>query len=264
MQTRSLMMMGLALVGATGCQSYFPNGYGSTGPYFPPGAYVAPPSGQPSNPTYQSGQTFPPGRVTPPVGQMKNEAPLKSEGGGATGAGQKPVPDYRDPVTTPRNLGTPKDDEEPTLRKPTSRRGSGPARLEGFPDDPGEDLSRADDEQFTPPIETASAVVIEDAAPSNRRRATPGLFRHAEDHSFLRGIVEREPQGKGWRLRYSDDPTDGDPYGGTLKLVGHKKIDGLDADDTIYVEGEIDERVKDGYGKPTYRVSVLKAVKPRG
>lgn len=208
------------------------------------------------------------------TGQMKPETPLKKND--ASTAGQKEVPVYNDPTSVkspakpgrgdiPNNLGASEDESE--ILKPASRpQKNGPSRLQGVPDDPDVGLSGQDETDFAQPreVEQASAAEEIEEAPRASRRSTRGLFKRGEDYEFLRGVALRDPKGKGWRLKYSDDPTDGDQYGGTLALVGGRNLDQLQNDDTIHVEGELDPSVPDRYGKPSYRVSELKWVKRRG
>jgi hypothetical protein len=259
MQTRSLVMMGLALFGSAGCQSYFPNGYGGAGAYsaFPPGTYAPSTRGAPTNPTYQ------PSRANAPSGaSMKAEDPLKN-GDGARG--QKSVPNYKDTGTIPRNLGTPSNDDEETIRRSTSSREQPASRLDGFGDDSDEPLAAFGNDEFSAPQPIKRTAAIDEGQPRNVRRPTRGLFQcDRDDYTYLRGIVSRDPQGKGWLLKYSDDPTDGDMYHGILKIVDHERIDLLREGDTIRVEGTIDATSKDRSSKPVYRVQLLDWVKPRG
>ncbi|MSR58326.1 MAG: hypothetical protein EXS05_11730 [Planctomycetaceae bacterium] len=94
------------------------------------------------------------------------------------------------------------------------------------------------------------------------RKAGPNPYKRHESYAWLMGRVARDPQGRGWRLRYSDDPADGDRYDGSLLIVGDEKIEQLLDDDVIRVYGRIDSSQKNPGGKPIYRVDRLQRLKP--
>jgi len=161
--------------------------------------------------------------------------PLNNDNKYVPNAGQKPVPNYNDPGNAPATLGAPQDDEE-TIRRPTTQRPTPPARLNGLTDESEEQLAAFGDEEFAAPqkVDTASAIDDGDDMPRRQARKPPrDLFRHDnQGYKWLRGLAVRDPQGNGWRLQYSDNPAGGDRFDGTLTLVGSDKIDNLRDDDT--------------------------------
>ena len=279
MDTRPLVLTGVALVGLAGCQSYFPNGYGAGGygggayPNYPPPGYAPPTgmapnsSGAPPATTYQPSRAVPSNRgaVTTEAPPLNNDNKYVPSGGSGAGAGQKMVPNYKDPGNAPATLGAPLDDDE-TIRRPTSQRTPPPGRLNGLTDESEEALAAFGDEEFEAPrrIDTASAIDDGDDMPRQARKPPRDLFRHDQQgYTWLRGVAVRDPQGNGWRMQYSDTPAAGDRFGGMLTLVGNEKIDNLQDDETIRVQGRIDPSQTDRYGKPVYRVERLDRVKRR-
>lgn len=278
MDTRPLVLTGLALVGLAGCQSYFPNGYGAGGygagaypNYPPPGSYAPPTGAVPQTHGVPPSTTYQQGRSMPPNGGVTTQAPpLNNDNKYVPNAGQKPVPNYKDPGNAPATLGAPLDDEE-SIRRPTSQRSSAPAGLGSLTDESEEHLAAFGDDEFAAPqrIDPASATAAaiddgDDMPPRQVRKPPRDLFRHdAQGYTWLRGVVVRDPQGNGWRLQYGDESITNDRFDGMLTLVGNDKIDNLREDDTIKVQGRVDLNTKDRYGKPVYRVEALDWVKRR-
>lgn len=258
MKTQPLLLTGLALACLAGCQSYFPNGgYGSAGPYspYPPGTIQSPPPVGPPPTTYQPGQK-------PPAGAPSSSVPgLKSES--VPPAGEKAVPNPSGPGTESAPLGA--DEDDATLRRGTSLRENAPARLDGLSDDDGA-LSAFGDPDFVPPreIHSASATAERDESPARSATPRPNPYKFdAEGYTWLRGTVAPDPQGAGWRIKYSDNPLDDDQYGGSLSIVGNENIDSLLEDDVVLVKGRVDPATRDQNGKPVYRVETLKRLKPK-
>ncbi len=261
MQTRPIVLMGLALANLAGCQSYFPNGYSNAGPYsaFPQGGY-GPPPGVVSPPT-----TYQPGRA-PPTGQITGEAPgLKNNY--APTKGQNNVPNPREAGAPPSSLGTPANEEEETIRRNgTSSLERPPARLSGLTDESEETLAAFGDDEFVSPKQIESAGAVDDGDSISRKDRKPRRNPYKYDkrgYTWLRGTISRDAKVGGWRLRYSEDAlAEDDTYGGSFMLVGDDKIETLIEDDVILVQGRIDSSVKDRNGKPMYRVENLQWVKP--
>jgi hypothetical protein len=258
MKTQPLILTGLALAFLAGCQSYFPNGgYGSAGPYsaYPQGSFNSPSPVGPPPTTYQPAQT-------PPGGAPANSVPgLKSETAPANG--QKSVPSPSGPETESAPLGA--DGDDATIRRGTSRLEDAPARLDGLNDDDAT-LSAFGNPDFVPPREIHAASATDEGLeiPSGSGRPRPNPYKFdSEGYSWLRGTVAPDPQGSGWRIKYSDNPLDDDQYGGSLSIVGNKNIDGLLEDDVVLVKGRVDPGTRDQNGKPVYRVETLKRLKPK-
>jgi len=263
MNIRPFVPMGLALCLCTGCQSYFPNGYGYSGPYssFPAGSYAgaatAPATGsrQPAAAPQSAGQ-FP-----TPVNKPATAT------GGQSLKDQKLVPKYRDPGDTPANLGAPaSNDELDSIKRGTSSRKNGNSSADEPEDELGDALSSLDDESFAKPApyRTASASV---EAPEPRRLSSssgPSPYKKdPEGYAWLRGVVVRDGKNGSWRITYSRDADDNDQYGGTLTLVDDDRFDTLIDHDIVIVKGRVDKSLPDRFGKPTYRVEQLQRLVPK-
>lgn len=258
MQTRSLVLLGLALA-TSGCQSYFPHGYGSnTYPQFAPGTYgtpstVAPAAGPPAA-TIQPGT----GRM-PPNGSNtlnSNAGSMRRQGSPAGNS----VPNYRDPGTPPASLGAPaaEDDDLDTIRSKGNTQNDTPRRLHGEDEEYEQSLSSIEDEQFMKPAPyrevAATTDDIEQPTAAPKFRHSP-YKKDSKGYSWLRGIVSRGPENDVWRITYSRDPLDDDRYNGSLTLVDDTLLDTLEDGDVVFVRGKIDQTLPDRYGKPSYRVT---------
>lgn len=261
MQLRPLFPLGLALA-LTGCQSYFPYGYGNSSPYpaMGPGTYMPPSNTAP-----------PPGSSTmqPGTGQLPPAGSNLGSSSGLRGQATKgQVPRYNDPGKTPTSLGAQGTDEE--ALDSINRQGSQndpPRRMDEADEEPEQALSSVEDDQFLKPtpFRPASASSDDDAdAPP-----PPAKFRHSpykkdpNGYSWLRGVVAHDPKSDAWRITYSRDPLDNDPYNGSLTLVDDTLLDTLMDDDVVIVRGHIDRSITDRYGKPSYRVTYVKPLQER-
>ncbi len=127
-------------------------------------------------------------------------------------------------------------------------------------------ISSLDEDKFVSPAVYRGASPNSDEGEPRRLVAKPRPSPYKKDpngYRWLRGTVSRDPKSKVWRLRYSDDANDGDPYGGSLALVDDEALDTLIDNDVIVVEGTIDQSVPDRYGKPSYRVERMDRLKPK-
>jgi hypothetical protein len=257
--------MGLALIASAGCQSYFPYGYGNTNPYPPmSGSYPSSggtvPSQAPSSGNSPSG----PGQFpTPSNGQMN----LKSGQNRAQPAkGNVPDPRYSSPGTPPTTLGAPASDDEEidSIRRGTGSNDSPRKQIDAGDDD--ESLSSLDEEKFASPTPYRPASATSDDLGARRSAAKPRPSPYLKDpkgYAWLRGVVARDPKTRTWRITYSRDPLDDDPYGGTLTLVESNLLDTLMDDDVILVKGEVDPSARDRYGKPSYRATTVLPLQPK-
>jgi hypothetical protein len=258
MKTRPLILTGLALASLAGCQSYFPNGgYGSAGPYsaYPQGTFNGPPPGGQPPTTFQPGRMPPPGAPTTAVPGLKNESVPSN--------GQRAVPNPSGPGSESAPLGA--DEENATIRRGTSSLEKAPARLDGLNDDDAA-MSAFGNPDFVAPREVRSVSAIDDGdeMPKIPGKPRPNPYKFdPEGYTWLRGIVTPDPQGVGWRIKYSDNPLDDDQYGGSLKIVGDEKIESLLEEDVVLVKGRVDTSARDRNGKPVYRVENLQRLKPR-
>lgn len=267
MHSRSLVPIGLALVVTAGCQSYFPNGYGYNGPYssFPAGTYAPPgamsPSG--SRPSANSAQGA--GQFPTPVGGQMNLAPNQPRG--QSPKNSKSVPEYRSPGGAPADLGAPaSDDELDPIKRGRSSRGNLGGSGSDIADEPDDSLSSLDDERFVSPTQFRTAAASSEDLEPRRLSAKPRPSPYKKDpdgYAWLRGVVARDPKTKSWRMTYSRNGVDGDPYGGSLTLVDDESLDTLIDDDVVFVAGAVDESVPDRFGKPSYRVLRMERLVPR-
>ena len=267
MQFRPLMPWGLALFVSAGCQSYYPNGYGQHGPYsaFPSGTYV-PTTTMPSG----SGGTGPKTYPTPTEGQKS----LQSGENDSTGGGDsRTVPRYQAPKGAPNDLGAPAgDDELDSIKQKgtSSRTGSGIST--GSPTvDPSDELddalSSVDSEKFVSPVEYRGDSKAAEQREPRRVAAKSGPSPYKKDpngYAWLRGVVTRDTKSGAWRLTYSRDNLDDDPYEGNLMLADDEGLDVLKDGDVILVEGAVDRSLPDRFNRPSYRVDRMTSLKPKG
>jgi hypothetical protein len=167
----------------------------------------------------------------------------------------------------PNDLGTPAtEDEIDSIKEPRSSRGNKAGASRGGSEDPDESLSSLDDEKFVSPTQyRTTAAGVEDMEPrrlSAKPRPTP-YKKDPDGYAWLRGVVARDPKTKAWRITYSRNGIDGDPYGGSLTLVDDEALDTLIDEDVIFVEGAVDESVPDRFGKPSYRVLRMERLVPK-
>ena len=267
MHLKSLVPTWLALVVMAGCQSYFPNGYGYNGPYsaFPSGTYVAPGATSPSGsrPSANSAQAA--GQYPTPVAGQLNSVPDQTRG--QSPRNSKSVPEYRSPNDAPANLGAPASgDELDSIKRGSSSLGNPGGSADDGSDEPDESLSSRDDEKFVSPAVYRSGAAGSDDGEPRRLAAKPRPSPYKKDpngYSWLRGVVARDPKTKSWRIIYSRNAVDGDPYGGSLTLIDDESLDVLIDDDVIFVAGSIDESIRDRFGKPCYRVQKMEPLVPK-
>jgi hypothetical protein len=261
--------MGLALCLCTGCQSYFPNGYGYSGPYsqFPSGSYpgptTAPATGSSQPASSLQGTTQYPTPASLPTGK-----PAGAAAGTKLGTQQSnPVPKYRDPGDTPTSLGAPAgDDELDTIKRGSSSRSNPKPAADDLEDEVGDSISSSDDNGFSKPApyRTASATVEDQEPRRLPSQSRPSPYKKDPDgYSWLRGVVVKDAKNGSWRITYSRDADDNDQYGGTLTLVDDDRLDTLIDDDIVLVAGKVDKSLPDRFGKPSYRVEQLKRLIPK-
>lgn len=265
MRTRHIAPLGLLLV-SIGCQSYFPNSaYAPYGAYAtPPVGTYAPPTTYPgARPTYSApsggvpqGMTLPPGRV----GALPSGTSPAATSPGNSGL----VPNPRDPGSPPASLGKP-DDGADDFKNSTSMRTPAGARIDSIADDSEENLAALGDEAFSQPMPLRSVSANSDIDGPTRQtaRPVPSPYLHdREGHTWLRGIVQYDEFGQSWRIVYSRDTADSDAYGGSLTMTEHPNLDKLRDNEAVIVHGTVDPRRPDRFGKPTYRVRTIQAIKP--
>ena len=93
--------------------------------------------------------------------------------------------------------------------------------------------------------------------PNNPPVQVMGEYGQGPNYAWLQGRIDRHYRGH-YNLRYCD-PTQADYWGGKVRLIEDRKLDGLEDGDVIFIEGEIIPRkaddsteLHDGY--PSYRV----------
>jgi hypothetical protein len=190
-----------------------------------------------------------------------------SQSRGQSPKNSKTVPDYRSPSNAPNDLGAPaNDDELDSIKRGRSSRDNSTGPTSDVSDEPDESLTSLDDDKFVSPTpyRTASAT-SDDMEPrrlSARSRPSP-YKKDPNGYAWLRGVVVRDPKTRTWRITYSRNGVDGDPYGGSLTLVDDESLDTLIDDDVVIVEGTVDESVPDRFGKPSYRVLRMERLVPK-
>jgi hypothetical protein len=170
------------------------------------------------------------------------------------------VPDSRfsEPGRIPSNLGSPAAiDDGDSIRRGQSSHDATGKHIDGAGDDHEDALSSVDNEEFKSPTPYRQTSASSDDPDIRRPVAKPAPSPYKKDpngYRWLRGVVARDPKTNAWRITYSRNPLDHDPYNGSLTLVDDELLDTLMDDDVIYVEGTVDRTTLDRYGKPSYRV----------
>jgi hypothetical protein len=187
---------------------------------------------------------------------------------GQSPKGQKSVPTYPDAGSAPASLGAPaaEDDDDNSIRRGRTSIDRGAKRAEDSADEPEASLSSIDDDHYLSPTPYRAASATSDDPGVRRPGSKPRSSPYKKDpagYKWLRGVVARDPKSKSWRITYSRDPLDNDPYGGSLTLVDDEVLDTLMDDDVVVVEGKVDASVPDKYGKPCYRVTRATPLAPK-
>jgi hypothetical protein len=279
-----LLLSGLAFLVFVGCQSYFPNGYGNGGaypnmsqPYVPQGSTgpsassprstLQPGTGQLGAGQLGTGQIgtgqIGTGQFPTPANGQKNSPARPNSGQSQSDKGQ--VPKYGDPATPPSNLGTPSsDDDDDSINRGSGGRDSSSRRAVAS-DDEVEVASLSDgEERFLSPTKyrPASADDADMGHVASRPRPSP-YKKDPNGYKWLRGVVSRDAVTNSWRITYSRDPLDNDPYGGSLTLVDSPLLDKLMDDDVVYAKGDVDPSSRDRYNKPSYRATGIWPLIPK-
>ena len=277
-----------ALLLLTGCQSPYRNGYGYGYGYGTPQGYAMPPAGYPAQPySMQPGMVTQPGYpqgYPPPAGYIGPGGPTSSAPAWSPGntivptptttqipnpppAGNKLVPNYSEPGpgTAPSNLGNPLDDKADDFKeKGSSLSNPGPVPgLAALTDDRedvapnlGEDTIRGPSD-----VQVASGSTI---SPMPHTVTRPNPFDHDREHyTWLRGVVGYDEVDRAWRITYQADGAEAEPYKGNLGLITDERFSGLSREDVVYVEGYIDPRTTDRFGKPMFRVTDALRLRPK-
>src|SRR5262245_20983598 len=200
MRFRPLMPTGLALVMMTGCQSYFPYGYGNSSPYppvtgpYPPAGSVSP-GGTRSPGSAPSGGQFPTPNNSNSSGQMN----LNSGTGRAQPAkGRVPDARFSDPGNAPTSLGAPaSEDEEDSIKGGRSSLDAPGKRIEDLGDDADPEMSSADDERYVSPAPFRPASATSDDFATRRSVSKPRSSPYKKDpngYTWLRGVVAFDPK----------------------------------------------------------------------
>src|SRR5262249_37152318 len=125
--------------------------------------------------------------------------------------------------------------------------------------------SSFEDDKFLSPAPYRAASASSDDAEIGRVVSKPRPSPYSRDpgYKWVRGVVARDARTNSWRITYSRDPLDSDPYGGSLTLVDAPLLDILMDDDIVLVEGAVDRSATDRYGKPSYRAVRVSPLKPK-
>ena len=265
MQFRRLVPIGLALLVFTGCQSYFPYGYGNNGAYpAMSGSYPPPGSSVPSQNSSPSNSQPGSGKYPTPVDGQKNSP--SGQNGVQSQSTKGQVPKYGDPAGPPGTLGAPADEEEDSINRGSSSRENSARHADESEDESEVSLSSLDEGKFLSPTQYRAASASSDDPDMRRVASRPRPSPYMKDpngYKWLRGVVSRDSRSNSWRITYSRDPLDNDPYGGSLALVDSSVLDTLMEDDVVYVEGDVDRSVLDRYKKPSYRATRVLPLIPK-
>jgi hypothetical protein len=109
-------------------------------------------------------------------------------------------------------------------------------------------------ESAEPPVATAS------------RRDPASIYRHAADHSWLQGVLDKHYHGY-LTLRYCDH-TEDDEWGGKVILQEDSRLTSFKDGDVVRVEGEVvreDGKVKLGMWNhfPVYRIKDIRLIQSK-
>lgn len=264
------------LAGLCGCYHYGYSPYGSTYPYGP--AYPATPGGgymPPSTPYIPGGSPTPMG-PTPTPQPNWNPAP----GGGSAPTYESPSGNSKGTVPYP----TDSDDNNKSFGAPpgASNQPAAPGGISGSgiqlqPIEPGASTPTGTatpstsvaingGDPFEVPAKSVSsgATVTAKSPGAGEGSARPNPFAHdARNFSWMRGIIDFDPQDRRWMMIYSANPSPSDRYGGSITLNDHADLDRIKPGDVVLIEGAVDADSLDQHGKPLYRIDKLQPLKPK-
>ena len=85
-----------------------------------------------------------------------------------------------------------------------------------------------------------------------------------ENFQWLRGVVDYDSEAGSWNIIYNIEPDQQDQFGGSIVLAGAAadQFETLQNNDVILVEGEVDTKRLDAFGKPMFRVARLDRLEP--
>lgn len=286
MQFRIALLVGLSLLGVSGCFCHggYPNGYyapgsnvlpqqPSSGPYYQPGGtYSAPmnngPVYIPSNPSGTNGPT-PTTPSTPPTYDNSPSTNGNSPTFNPETPSGVPVPDD--------STGFERDSSQrPTLTPTTSSNNSSLEEAEETPFTQSESrrLPQASYEsedslvdtnsRFEPPsirqVSNTSNSDDDIQFANASAQSRPVAFGHHPDFRWVQGTVDYDKESKSWFIMYDDQPQESDQFGGDLTLGDHTLLSRFQPGDTVRIEGSLDSTEEDSRGKPVYRMSRFKKI----
>jgi hypothetical protein len=265
----------------SGCYSYQPYGPAGYPGYYSapqpgiapqPGQYISPgPTPQLGTPTFSEPQPVPNPNI--PNDNWQETQPSDSGGGTQTDTpffdpndAASASPDRNNYVPDPSNVDAPPlDGQESNNDQFTPFYRGGAASIEPQQIEQVatvEPISQAgrdndDDDSFQKPIPiTLTSATSESALPAtNSPEADQDAYDHDAQHfHWLRGKVEYDQKDGQWHLMYDKAPDVNDRLGGEIALVDDEQLDSLKNNDVVLVQGHVDPRMLDGYGKPSYRI----------
>ena len=257
---------GMLLIAVSGCYSYNPYGYPApypgtapTGTYQPGvGAMPQTLSANPAYaaPAYDGGANWQ---------QSRSSSGVNAELGAASDQFEapttdNPVPEYADP-NSDAFFNDSSSDASGT-KSPTR-----PIPRSGVNEDVygrGDEFSALEAQDIDPAAEAfLEPVPVQQVSHATAKNDPPSPYGYERDElRWLRGKVDYDRQDNAWHLIYDLTPDPGDPYGGSITLLPHERLDGIQEDDVILVEGSVDESVVDRLGKPRYRPTGVWQLEP--
>jgi len=286
------LLSGLMLFILSGCYSYQPYGPAGYPGYYPtpqpgiapqPGQYISPgPTPQLGTPTFNEPQPVPNSDI--PNGNWQETQPSDSGAGTQTDTpffdpndAASAAPDRGGYVPDPANVDAPPLDDQGSNNDRFSPFFEGGAAsiepqqnghvvaMEPIPqagrDNTVHPVPQAggadDDDSFQKPTPiTLTSASSESALPAtNSPENAESPYDHDNQHfHWLRGKVEYDRQDGQWHLMYDKAPDVNDQLGGEIALVDNEQLDSLKNNDIVLVQGHVDRRTRDAYGKPSYRI----------
>lgn len=268
------------LIGLCGCYHYAYPPYGA--PYGMGPTYPAPPGDG----------TMTPGPTYIPYGSPSGPSPTPINPNGSPSQPQWRQPDGGSaPPYSPGNSGDksvpqPTDDEQPfgggappgARLMPNGAPATGGLSSSGVQLQPIESgpllpssaapptTTVVGNDPFESPMRTTAggATVAARTASLGENVNRPNPFAYdARNFTWLRGIVDYDPQDQRWVIVYSANPDAADKYGGSMTLSDHPLFSRIKPGDVVLVEGSVDAASLDQHGKPIYRIDKLQPLKPK-
>ena len=118
----------------------------------------------------------------------------------------------------------------------------------------------------TPEIPLTPVASIRNVADSSQVAVVaPNPYKYdRKNFQWLRGVVDYDSEARSWNIIYNIEPDEQDEFGGSIVLqgAGADQFETLQNNDVILVEGKVDTKRLDAFGKPVFRVDHLDRLEP--